>query len=163
MNKNLNKSDKIKKIVVNVGIGRLSQQPNFEEKSLPELIKELSSITGQKPAITKAKKSIAGFKVREGQAVGLKVTLRRQRMFNFLEKLNKIIFPRLRDFRGINLKNLDAKGNLNIGLREQTVFPEINPESSKINFGMEITIVSNVKDKEEAIELYRSLGVPLKK
>ncbi len=163
MNKNLNKSDKIKKIVVNVGIGRLSQQPNFEEKSLPELMKELSLITGQKPAIAKAKKSIAGFKVREGQAVGLKVTLRRQRMFNFLEKLNKIIFPRLRDFRGINLKNLDAKGNLNIGLREQTVFPEINPESSKINFGMEITIVSNVKDKEEAIELYRSLGIPLKK
>jgi large subunit ribosomal protein L5 len=163
MNKNLNKSDKIEKIVVNVGIGRLSQQPNFEEKSLPELIKELSLITGQKPAIAKAKKSIAGFKIREGQTVGLKVTLRRQRMFDFLEKLNKIVLPRLRDFRGINLKSIDAKGNLSIGLREQMVFPEINPESSKIDFGMEITIVGNAKDKKEAIEFYRSLGLPLKK
>ena len=157
------KSSKIKKIVINVGVGRLSQQPNFEDKALPELIKELSLITGQKPAITKAKKSIAGFKVREGQTVGLKITLRRQRMLNFLERLNKIVLPRLRDFRGINLKSIDAKGNLTIGLREQAVFPEINPENSKIDFGLEITIVSNAKDREEAIELYRSLGIPLKK
>lgn len=153
----------IKKIVVSVGAGRLSQQPNFEEKILPELIKDLSSITGQKPAVCKAKKSIAGFKIRAGQIIGLKTILRRERMFNFFEKLNKIVFPRVRDFQGINLKNLDKKGNLSIGLKENTVFPEINPESSKVDFGLEISIVINAKTKEEAIKLYRLLGVPLKK
>ncbi len=163
MKKNSNKSETIKKIVVNVGIGKMSQQPNFEEKVLPELTKEISLITGQKPAITKAKKSIAGFKTREGQTVGLKVTLRRQRMLDFLERLNKIVLPRLRDFRGINLKSVDNKGNLNIGLREQMVFPEINPESSRIDFGLEITIVGDTKNREEAIQSFRNMGIPLKK
>ena len=153
----------IEKIVINVGIGRLSQQPNFEDKVLPELMKEMALIAGQKPAVTKAKKSISGFKVREGQAVGLKVTLRHQRMSDFLERLIKIVFPRLRDFRGIDLKNIDSNGNLTVGLREQTVFPEINPEISKVDFGLEISIVSNAKNKEEAVALYRSLGIPLKK
>jgi len=153
----------IEKIVINVGVGRLSQQPNFEDKVLPELMKEMALIAGQKPAITKAKKSISGFKVREGQTVGLKVTLRYQRMSDFLERLIKIVFPRLRDFRGIDLKNIDSNGNLTVGLREQTVFPEINPEISKVDFGLEISIVSNAKNKEEAVALYRSLGIPLKK
>ena len=162
-NKETLKIPRIEKIVVNVGIGRLIQQPNFEDKILPELIKEIALITGQKPAITKAKKSISGFKVRQGQAVGLKVTLRHQRMCNFLERLIKIVFPRLRDFRGINLKSIDPKGNLTVGLREQMVFPEINPEISKVDFGLEISIVSNTENKEEAVTLYRSLGIPLKK
>lgn len=153
----------IEKIVINVGVGRLSQQPNFEDKVLPELMKEMALIAGQKPAITKAKKSISGFKVRKGQTVGLKVTLRYQRMSDFLERLIKIVFPRLRDFRGIDLKNIDSNGNLTVGLREQTVFPEINPEISKVDFGLEISIVSNAKNKEEAVALYRSLGIPLKK
>lgn len=153
----------IEKIVINIGIGRLSQQPNFEDKVLPELMKEMALIAGQKPAITKAKKSISGFKVREGQTVGLKITLRHQRMSDFLERLIKIVFPRLRDFRGIDLKNIDSNGNLTVGLREQTVFPEINPEISKVDFGLEISIVSNAKNKEEAMTLYRSLGIPLKK
>jgi len=153
----------IEKIVINVGIGRLSQQPNFEDKVLPELIKEMALITGQKPAITKAKKSISGFKVREGQTVGLKITLRHQRMSDFLERLIKIVFPRLRDFRGIDLKSIDSNGNLTVGLREQMVFPEINPEISKVDFGLEISIVSNAKNKEEAMAFYRSLGIPLKK
>jgi len=153
----------IEKIVINVGVGRLSQQPNFEDKVLPELMKEMALIAGQKPAITKAKKSISGFKVREGQTVGLKVTLRYQRMSDFLERLIKIVFPRLRDFRGIDLKNIDSNGNLTVGLREQTVFPEINPEISKVDFGLEISIISNAKNKEEAVALYRSLGIPLKK
>jgi len=153
----------IEKIVINVGVGRLSQQPNFEDKVLPELMKEMALIAGQKPAITKAKKSISGFKVREGQTVGLKVTLRYQRMSDFLERLIKIVFPRLRDFRGIDLKNIDSNGNLTVGLREQTVFPEINPEISKVDFGLEISVVSNAKNKEEAVALYRSLGIPLKK
>jgi len=154
---------KLDKIVINVGIGRLSQQPNFEEKILPEVANELALITGQKPAVTRAKKSIAGFKTRAGQIVGLKVTLRKKRMFDFLERLSKIVLPRLRDFRGIKLSNIDAGGNLTIGMKEQVVFPEINPEISKINFGMEITIVSNVRDHDKAVELYRALNVPLKK
>lgn len=162
-NKNKLALSAIDKIVINIGVGRLSQQPNFEEKILPELIKETALITGQKPVITKAKKSISGFKVREGQIVGLKVTLRRRRMSDFLERLIKIVLPRVRDFRGINLKSLDANGNLSIGLREQTVFPEINPETSKFDFGMEISIVSKAKNKEEAIAFYRQLGLPLKK
>lgn len=162
-NKGILKIPKIEKMVVNVGIGRLSQQPNFEDKVLPELTKEIALITGQKPAVTKAKKSISGFKVREGQAVGLKVTLRHRRMSDFLERLIKIVLPRLRDFRGIDLKSVDSGGNLTIGLREQMVFPEINPEISKVDFGLEISIVSNAKNKEEAVELYRKIGIPLKK
>ncbi|MDP3015066.1 MAG: 50S ribosomal protein L5 [bacterium] len=153
----------IEKIVVGVGVGRLSQQPNFEEKILPELIKDLSLITGQKPAVCKAKKSIAGFKIRMGQIVGLKTVLRRGRMYDFLEKLIKMVFPRVRDFQGIDLKNMDAQGNLSVGLKEHTVFPEINPENSKVDFGLEISIVIKAKTKEEAIKLYRLLGIPLKK
>lgn len=155
---------RIEKIVVNNGIGRLSQQPNFEDKILPEIMKEIALITGQKPVISKAKKSIAGFKIREGQIIGLKTTLRGGRMFDFLDKLIRIVLPRLRDFRGIDLKSIDANGNLNIGLKEQAVFPEINPEMIKFDFGLEISVaVAGVKKREEAIELYRLLGVPLKK
>lgn len=153
---------RVEKIVVNVGVGRLSQQPNFEDKILPELIKNFSLITGQKPALCKAKKSIAGFKIRTGQIVGLKTTLRRKRMSDFFEKLIKIIFPRIRDFKGISLENIDNQGNMSVGLKENTVFPEINPEISKVDFGMEISIVIKAKNKEEAIKLYRILGIPLK-
>ncbi|MBI5079098.1 50S ribosomal protein L5 [Candidatus Wolfebacteria bacterium] len=153
----------LEKIVVNAGVGRLSQTPNFEEKILPELMKELSLITGQRPAPRRSKKSIAGFKLRSGQLVGLKITLRRRKMFDFLERLVKIVIPRLRDFRGIDLKSVDQKGNLNIGFKEQAAFPEINPEISKVDFGLEISIVSNAKSRDEAIELYRLLGIPLKK
>jgi len=151
------------KIVINVGVGRLSQQPSFEEKVLPEIIRELAEITGQKPLPTKAKKSIAGFKIRAGQTIGLKITLRRKRMHDFLERVIKVALPRLRDFRGIELKNVDEKGNLNIGLKDHLIFPEINPEISRVDFGMEISIVSTAKNREEAIQLYRILGIPLKK
>ena len=154
---------RLEKIVVNVGVGRLSQQSNFEEKILPEIIKDLSIITGQKPASAKAKKSIAGFKIRAGQTVGLKTTLRSKRMYDFLERLNSVAFPRVKDFRGINLKNVDNNGNLTVGFKEHVIFPEINVEASKIDFGLEISIVSNAKKREEAIELYRQLGLPLKK
>ncbi len=178
MFKNLNKIGKIKekfgykndleiprmeKIVLNIGAGRLSQQPGFEEKILPELSKGLSLISGQKPAVCKAKKSIAGFKTRAGQIIGLKTTLRKKRMDDFFEKLIKVVIPRLRDFRGINLKSIDSKGNLTIGFKDQMVFPEIDPETSKVDFGLEISIVINAKDREEAMEFYRILGVPLKK
>ncbi len=154
---------RLQKIVINVGIGRMSQQPNFTEKMLPEIIKDFATITGQKPALTSAKKSIAGFKTREGQVVGMKATLRRRRMKDFLERLVKITLPRVKDFKGIELKNIDSNGNLTIGLKENVVFPEINPELLKFDFGLEISIVSNAKTKEKATELYRKLGIPLKR
>ena len=155
---------KLEKIVVNAGIGRLASQPGFPEKVLPELIKDLALITGQKPATRPAKKSISSFKLRESQVIGLKVTLRGKRMIQFLEKLTKMVLPRIRDFRGLNLTSIDGRGNLTIGVRDNIVFPEINPEVSKTNFGLEVTIVPKaVKSREEAIRLYRGLGVPLKK
>lgn len=154
---------RVKKIVVNVGVGRLSQQAGFEDKILPAIIGDLASICGQAPVKTTAKKSIAGFKTRAGQTVGLKITLRRKKMRDFLERLTMIVFPRVKDFRGIPVENVDKSGNLTIGLKEHTVFPEIKSEDVKIDFGMEISIVSNAKTKEEAIELYRQLGAPLKK
>ncbi len=166
MAKKINDKDlksKLDKVVINSGIGRLSTTPNFEEKVLPEIMKELATITGQKPAPRSAKQSIAGFKIRQGNIVGLKVTLRGKRMMEFLNRLNSIVLPRLRDFRGLDLKTVDAGGNLSIGLREQFVFPEILPENSKVNFGIQITIVPKNKSREEAIGLYRELGIPLKK
>lgn len=155
---------KLNKVVVNAGVGRISSQPNFDQKILPELIKEIALITGQKPAVRPAKESISGFKLRQGTVVGLKSTLRGKRMTDFLEKIIKIVMPRVRDFQGINLKSVDAAGNLNFGLREQLVFPEISADTSIVNFGVEVTVVpKEIKSREEAIQLYRELGVPLKK
>lgn len=156
------KIDKLEKIVVNVGVGRLSQQSNFQEKILPEITKELALITGQKPSPRGAKKSIAGFKTRTGDIVGLKVTLRGKRMNDFLKRLIEISMPRVKDFRGINLKNVDRSGNLNIGFKEQYIFPEIKAETSKVHFGLQVTLVPTLKDREKAIDFYRRLGVPLK-
>ena len=153
---------KIEKIVVNTGLGRLSQNQNFEDKLLPEIIKEISLVTGQKPAAQKAKQPIAGFKIRAGQIIGLKMTLRRKRAADFCNRLIKVVLPRVRDFRGINLQNIDQRGNLNIGFKDCLVFPEINPETLKMDFGLETTIVTNAKTREEAIEFYRKIGVPLK-
>lgn len=161
--KNTMQAPKLDKVVLNIGLGRKSQQGNFEDKLLPEIIKDLSAITGQAPIVTKAKKSISGFKVREGQIIGLKVTLRKQRMYDFLERLNNIVFPRLRDFKGIPLKSVDSNGNLSIGLKEQVVFPEINSETINVDFGMEISIVSNAKKRDDAIALYKEIGIPFKK
>lgn len=154
---------KLEKIVVNSGIGRLSQQPGFTDKVLPEIMSEFALITGQRPAPRTAKKSIAGFKLREGATIGLQATLRGKRMMAFLQKLNATALPRLRDFRGLNLTSVDRAGILSIGLREQVVFPEIMAEQSKVNFGMQITFVPKTKNRVEAIQLYRELGIPLKK
>lgn len=153
----------LEKIVVNVGVGRMSHEPSFEEKILPEIMKELALITGQKPEVRRAKQSIAGFKVRAGQIVGVRVTLRRRRMKDFLSRFVHVALPRVRDFRGINLKSVDGAGNLTFGVKEHVVFPEINPEQSRYSFGLEITCVANVKNRAEAVALYRSLGIPLKK
>ena len=121
---NLAKTE-LEKIVVNVGVGRFCTQPNFEEKILPELIKGIALMTGQHPSTRSAKQSIAGFKIRQGNIVGLMVTLRGNRMIQFLEKLNRVVLPRIRDFRGISLKSIDANGNLSIGIKEHIPFPKL--------------------------------------
>ena len=153
---------KITKIVVNVGTGRMAQQANFSDKLLPAVVSELAAITGQKPRTNPAKKSIAGFKMREGQIVGVSVTLRGTRMYDFLDKLNKIVFPRVRDFKGIEITNVDQNGNLSVGFKEHTVFTEITPETSKADFGIQVTVVAKTNSRDEAVEMYRMLGVPLK-
>lgn len=155
---------KIGKIVVNTGIGRLSQQAGFSDKILPELSRELSLIVGQKPQPREAKRSISGFKSREGQVIGLRVTLHGRRATDFLTRVINIALPRVKDFRGIDPKNVDQNGNLNMGLKEHIVFPEINPELSKVNFGFQITVVPRgIKDRESAVAFYRELGIPFKK
>jgi large subunit ribosomal protein L5 len=155
-------SERLEKIVVSTGLGKLRQRQGFKETILPEITKALTDITGQKPSETIARKSIAGFKLREGDVVGLKVTLRGKRKDDFLKKLVETTLPRIRDFRGIDPKQIDGQGNLTMGIREHIVFPEINPDEVKFDFGLEITLVSNIKDKQKSYELFKSLGVPLK-
>lgn len=155
-------SSGLEKIVVNVGVGKLSSQPNFQDKILPEITKELGLISGQKPMVRPARMSIAGFKLRAGTPVGLKTTLRKKRMNDFLNKLVQIVLPRVRDFRGLKPESIDPNGNLTIGLKEHLVFPEVSPETSKTNFGMEITLVPKLKNKEKAVALYKALKIPLK-
>ncbi len=160
MNQEIRK--KFEKIVVNVGLGRLRNLTNFEDKILPEVMKELALITGQKPQIRPAKKSIAGFKIRTGDVVGLKVTLRNQRMVDFFVRLINIVLPRVKDFQGLDIKNIDKNGNLNIGLKEQLVFPEISADQSKVNFGLQVTVVIKPEFKKQSLEIYKNLGVPFK-
>ena len=154
---------KLEKIVVNVGLGRASSLPNFSDKILPSIMEELSVIVGQKPETRAAKQSIAGFKLRAGTVVGLKVTLRKKRMHEFLQKLINAVLPRVRDFRGIKNEAVDSNGNLTIGLKEYVVFPEVNTEIAKANFGLEITFVPRERNRDKAMELYRSLGIPFNK
>lgn len=157
-------SHKLEKIVVSVGVGKMRQNnAQFDDKVLPEITKEFGIIVGQKPAMRGAKKSIASFKVRQGEVVGIVATLRGKRMKDFLSRLVNIALPRVRDFRGIDTKNFDSSGNLTIGIKEHTVFPEINLEVSKVNFGLEISLVAGTKNKEDGMEFYRKLGLPIKK
>lgn len=153
----------IEKVVVNAGIGRLSQTANFADKVLPEVIADFSAITGQKPMLCEAKKSIAGFKIREGNIVGLKATLRRKRMRDFLTKVANVVLPRVRDFRGISARGVDERGNLTIGIKEHIVFPEVNMETVKFGFGIEFTIVPRRRAREAALDLYRAIGIPFQK
>ncbi len=155
--------DVVEKIVINAGVGRASQQPNFEEKALKDFRRDLALIAGEASQIRPAKKSIAGFKIREGQVVGLRTTLRDRKMVDFFERLITIVMPRVHDFRGIALSAIDHGGTLNIGFREQFVFPEINPEESPLSFSLGVNIVPQKKGRDAAIEAYRKLGVPLKK
>jgi large subunit ribosomal protein L5 len=149
----------IEKVIVNTGIGKYSS----DQAALDSIIADLAVITGQKPAFTLAKKAVSGFKVREGMKVGLKTTLRGERMYDFIIRLNSMTLPRSRDFRGIDQKSIDQNGNLNLGLKEQIVFPEISHESVKIIFGLEITVKTSAKNKEKGMELLRLMGFPIKK
>ena len=134
----------------------------FKDKVLPEIMKELALMVGQKPVPAPAKKSIAGFKTRVGDIIGLKITLRKKKMENFFSKLIHIVLPRVKDFRGLDPSIVDAGGNLNIGLRDHLVFPEIDQNTSKVNFGLQITAVPKVKNREKMLDFYRKIGVPLK-
>jgi large subunit ribosomal protein L5 len=150
----------LEKIVVNTGIGRLSQTANFSDKVLPEVAAEFALVTGQKPSHRPARQSIAGFKMRAGTIIGLQSTLRRRRMADFLARLIHIVIPRVRDFRGISLNAIDRGGSLTMGIKEHIVFPEISGDVSKTNFGLQVTVVPKTRRREEVIALYRELGIP---
>mgnify|MGYP001564497798 CR=1 FL=1 len=150
---------KIEKVVVNTGVGRIAK----EDKTIERIAKDLTMIVGQKPVFKKAKKSISGFKLREGVSVGISVTLRGKRMYDFLDRLIAIALPRSRDFRGIETKNFDKMGNLNFGIRESSIFPEINYENVKDIFGLEVTVVTTAQNREKGIELLRQMGFPIRR
>lgn len=156
---------KVEKVVVNTGFGSLvSDKTSGERKKIYEaILKDLSSITGQYPLLTRAKKSISGFKIRQGLPVGAQVTLRGKRMYDFLERIIHITLPRSRDFEGISSQSIDRGGNLTIAIREHIAFPEILPEKVKAIFGLEITVVTTAKNKDEGLELLKLLGLPIKK
>ena len=150
---------KVEKIVVNMGVG----DAVFNSKVLDDAVEELMFLTGQKPVITKAKKSISNFKLREGMPIGAKVTLRGEKMYHFLEKLISIALPRVRDFRGISSNAFDGRGNYTVGIREQIIFPEINLDKVKKIRGMDVVIVTTAKTDQEGRALLSSLGMPFKK
>ena len=150
---------KLVKIVVNMGVGDAIGNP----KALEEAVEELGAIAGQKPVITKAKKSIANFKLREGMQIGCKVTLRGERMYDFFDKLVSISLPRVRDFRGVSRTAFDGRGNYTLGVKEQLIFPEINYDKVAIVRGMDVVIVTTAKTNEEAYTLLELLGMPFTK
>ena len=149
---------KLDKIVINIGLGDTRENP----KSLENAMKELAQITGQKPIVTKAKKSIAAFKVREGQDLGCKVTLRKDKMYDFVYKLFNVALPRVRDFRGVSPDSFDGRGNYSMGLKEQLIFPEIEYDKVDKLRGMNIIFVTTAETDEEARELLKLLGMPFK-
>ena len=150
---------KLEKIVVNMGVGDAIQNA----KLIDAAVEDLTAITGQKPVVTKAKKSIANFKLREGVAIGCKVTLRGERMYEFFDKLVSIALPRVRDFRGLSKDSFDGRGNYTLGIKEQLIFPEINYDKVLKIRGMDIVIVTTAKTDEEGRELLDQLGMPFKK
>ena len=154
--KNIHEVPKITKITVNRGLGEASKN----NKALDISVQELASITGQQPIITKARKSIAGFKIRDGMPVGIAVTLRKQIMYAFLERFIHLSLPRIRDFKGISIKGFDGRGNYNIGIREQLIFPEIEYDKVDQIRGMDISITTSAKTQQEGIALLKALGLP---
>ena len=150
---------KLEKIVLNIGVG----DATTNSKLLDAAVNELELITGAKPVVTKAKKSIAGFKLREGQAIGCKVTLRGEKMYTFLEKLIRISLPRVRDFRGVSPKAFDGRGNYTLGIKEQMIFTEIEYDNIVKSRGMDIVFVTSAKTNEEAFDLLNGIGIPFRK
>ncbi|HWQ60306.1 MAG TPA: 50S ribosomal protein L5 [Candidatus Fimivivens sp.] len=149
---------RVMKVTVNVGIGKFQK----EQARVDEILEALTAITGQKPVLAKARKAIAGFKIREGLEVGARVTLRGRRMWQFLDRFLLTTLPRTRDFQGIPLSSVDASGNCNIGLREHMIFPEVVPEKVQTVFGLQITVTTTAKDRESGLELFRKLGFPFR-
>ena len=150
---------RLEKIVINMGVGDATSNSKLIEAA----VNDLTKISGQKPVITKAKKSIAGFKVREGQAIGCKVTLRGDNMYNFMDKLISIALPRVRDFRGVSPKAFDGRGNYTMGIKEQLIFSEIDYDDVVKVRGMDIIFVTTAKTNEEAFDLLNELGIPFKR
>jgi large subunit ribosomal protein L5 len=157
--KNIMQVPKIKKVVVNVGVGEALDNA----KALDAAVSDITLITGQKPVITKARKSIANFKLREGRAIGVKVTLRGERMWSFLDRLMNIALPRVRDFRGISADAFDGRGNYTLGIREQLVFPEIEYDKIEKLRGLEVSIITTARTDEEGRQLLQLMGMPFKK
>ena len=157
--KNVNQIPKVDKIVINMGLGNCKDNP----KALEAAVKELETIAGQKAMVTKAKKSIANFKLREGMSVGAKVTLRGERMYEFMDKLMNIALPRVRDFHGVSAKAFDGRGNYALGIREQLLFPEIEYDKVETVRGMEMIFVTTANTDEECKELLAQLGMPFAK
>ncbi len=153
--KNIMQIPKLQKIVLNIGVDTSVDKDTFKV-----LNDELGKITGQKPMVTKARKSVSNFKLREGMPIGAKVTLRGNRMYEFMDRLINICLPRIRDFRGISAKSFDGRGNYNLGLQEQTIFPELNPDHIKKTQGMDISFVTSAGTNEEARELLKLFGMP---
>jgi len=149
---------KIKKVVINTGIGKITK----EQDKVDEIVQALTDIAGQKPVKNKALKAISGFKLREGQEVGVMVTLRGKRMWQFIDRLVNISLARTRDFQGINKTAVDQSGNINIGIREHIIFPEIVPEKVKHIFGFQITVVTTATSQEQGMALFRLIGFPIK-
>jgi large subunit ribosomal protein L5 len=149
---------KIEKVVVNMGVGEATQNA----KVLDPAVNDLQAITGQKPVVTKAKKSIAQFKVREGQSIGAMVTLRGDRMYEFLDRLMNVALPRVRDFRGVPMKSFDGRGNFTLGLRDQLIFPEIDYSKVDKLKGMNVTIVTTAKNDDQARSLLKHMGMPFR-
>ncbi len=150
---------KLEKIVINIGLGKAKDDSRIKDVAL----QTLERITGQKPVETLAKKAISNFKTRQGMTVGAKVTLRGERMYEFLDKMINIAFPRVRDFRGLSKKGIDPRGNLNIGFTEHIVFPEIESDEVENIHGMEVALVTNTKTREDGEKLFDALGLPFKK
>jgi large subunit ribosomal protein L5 len=157
--KNIFEVPKITKIVVNMGVGEAAS----DSKKIESATTDLTTITGQKPMITKAKKSIAGFKLRKGVNIGCKVTLRKDMMYEFLDRLIYIALPRVRDFKGLSKKSFDKSGNYSIGIKEQIIFPEINYDKIDKVRGMDVSIVTSTNDKNHALELLKGFNLPFRK
>ncbi|RXZ70574.1 50S ribosomal protein L5 [Fusobacterium necrophorum] len=157
--KNIMKCPKLEKIIVNMGVGEATQNSKLMDAAMADL----TIITGQKPLLRKARKSEAGFKLREGMAIGAKVTLRKERMYDFLDRLVNVVLPRVRDFEGVSANAFDGRGNYSLGLADQLVFPEIDFDKVEKLLGMSITMVSSAKTDEEGRALLKAFGMPFKK